>query len=418
MIQRTFVLMLIFALGVATPSCPNAGSMGMARAYTALARGVEAPFWNPANLGLSDNHRFSMNLLSIRVGLNNNSFSKSLYDIYNGAFLVDADKKDILENIPPEGLRVDIFSHIRVIGLSFGSFAFTTSGEVASDLTLSKGYFERLLYGLQPDRTYRFDGTNGKAWAFSSIALSGARRIPVPLFREFAMGISFKYLLGLGYGEVVRASGTVITSLEGYSGDGEVLTRHALGGRGFAIDWGIAAALEGGWFFSLSITDIVGQITWDKEVKEFWACSSFLLHPLFSEDADEDSLVETSNNDTTITLSSIKTRMPSQLRVGVARSWKKVTLAFDYAQAFFNAPGVVTKARFSWGVEYKGLKFLPLRTGMSLGGKEGKALAVGLGLHLGPLAFDFGVSFPGTLLPKISKGLMLALSLEINTGGE
>ena len=417
MIQRTFVLMLIFGLGIAVPGCPNARSTGMAGAYTALARGVEAPFWNPANLGLSDNRRFSINLLSIGLGLSNNSFSRSLYDIYNGAFLTDADKKDILENIPSGGVRIDISSHIRVIGLSFGSFAFTTSGEVASDLTFSKGYFERLLYGLQPEQTYRFDGTGGKAWAFSTIALSGARRIPVPFFKKFAMGMSFKYLLGLGYGEVVRASGTITTSLEGYRGDGEVLARHALGGRGFAVDWGIAATLEGGWIFSLSMMNVMGQITWDKEVREFWASSSFFMHPILSEDADGDSLMETSDSDTTMTLSSIKTRMPPRLRLGVAKFWKRMILAFDYDQAFVNAPGVVTKAKFSWGLEYKGLKFLPLRTGMSFGGREGKASAVGLGLHLGPLGFDFGVSFPGSLLPKVSKGLTFALSLGINTGG-
>ena len=50
----------------------HARSLGMANAYTALARGVHAPLWNPANLGLPDNPGFSMNLFSVAAGVDNN----------------------------------------------------------------------------------------------------------------------------------------------------------------------------------------------------------------------------------------------------------------------------------------------------------------------------------------------------------
>ena len=51
--------------------------MALGQAYTALARGPEAVFWNPANLALSDSRKFSWDLLGagLCVAVENNSFS-------------------------------------------------------------------------------------------------------------------------------------------------------------------------------------------------------------------------------------------------------------------------------------------------------------------------------------------------------
>ena len=60
----------------------TARGLGMGGAYTALARGVHAPEWNPANLGLPDNPKFSMSIFAIGTAINNNSFSLGDYNKY------------------------------------------------------------------------------------------------------------------------------------------------------------------------------------------------------------------------------------------------------------------------------------------------------------------------------------------------
>ncbi|MFQ6094341.1 MAG: hypothetical protein ACE5OR_16985, partial [bacterium] len=125
----------------AFPGGSNARSGGLAGAYTALSRGVDAALWNPANLGLASPHRFSLNLVSAAVGLSNNSFSKSQYDLYNGAFWDSTRQEAILASIPSGGLKLNLDSEIQVLGFSYGPFAFTATGNIASDLVMARDSF-------------------------------------------------------------------------------------------------------------------------------------------------------------------------------------------------------------------------------------------------------------------------------------
>ncbi|RKY84151.1 hypothetical protein DRP98_05615 [candidate division KSB1 bacterium] len=60
------ILLLIFVVSmVKAQGYSDARSLGMARAYTALARGVDAPLWNPANLKLPTSKKFSLQLFSL-----------------------------------------------------------------------------------------------------------------------------------------------------------------------------------------------------------------------------------------------------------------------------------------------------------------------------------------------------------------
>ena len=80
-------------------------AMGIAGAYGAMARGAESIYWNPANLALSDGPRLSLPGLGMSFILENNSISISDYNKYNGDFISDSDKSDILNDIDAGGLK-------------------------------------------------------------------------------------------------------------------------------------------------------------------------------------------------------------------------------------------------------------------------------------------------------------------------
>jgi len=52
---------------------------------------------------------------------------------------------------------------------------------------------------------------------------------------------------------------------------------------------------------------------------------------------------------------------------------------------------------------------LPLRTGLSLGGREGFSLSGGFGLDFGLVFLDLGIVNKNALLPNNSKGVGLSL---------
>ena len=70
LILLIILAMTLFCTEDAFPSGEShARSLGLAGCYTTLASGIEAPFWNPANLGFSQNPRFSLNFFSLGTNL-------------------------------------------------------------------------------------------------------------------------------------------------------------------------------------------------------------------------------------------------------------------------------------------------------------------------------------------------------------
>lgn len=413
--KRLFLCSLLFGLvmssdlwasGLSTPR-----SVGMGGAYLALARGVESPRWNPANLGLSDHHRFSVNLVSFGVGAGNNSFSKSLYDLYNGTFLDENDKRDILDRVPEKGLGVDSEAEVQVLGLAYKYVALTQTGVIASDLTLAKDFLDLTLFGNELDRRYSFEGSEGQAWAVSSFGLSAGIPVSLSPFREFAVGLSAKYLLGFAYAEVIEARGFLLTTWEkGIETEGGTTLRTAMGGSGVAFDVGVAGTLNERWSVSLSLLNPISTITWSKDAEEQRYAYSQKKDSLFAQDFDEesDSLFETT--DEVKSIGSFGSKLPAELRAGAAYTTKKLIVAFDYTQGFTDGPGVSTTPKLAAGLEYRPVQALPLRAGLSVGGKSGFSPSVGFGFDFGPVDLDFAASYRGGMFAG-SKGLSAAFGL-------
>ncbi|MCK4426887.1 MAG: hypothetical protein KAW16_00230, partial [candidate division Zixibacteria bacterium] len=84
---RCIIILMILSLFFNAQLLASGRSVGMAGAYTAVSKGAESVFWNPANLGFSSISEKTLNLFSFGVNINNNSFNWSDYTKYNGKFL-------------------------------------------------------------------------------------------------------------------------------------------------------------------------------------------------------------------------------------------------------------------------------------------------------------------------------------------
>jgi len=85
--------------GTAQLAAPSARSFGLAGSYSARARGYEAPYWNPANLGLPGRPGWSVGIVGANASINNNSLDYGqITDLY-GEYIDDATKSQILADI-------------------------------------------------------------------------------------------------------------------------------------------------------------------------------------------------------------------------------------------------------------------------------------------------------------------------------
>jgi len=390
----------------------NARSLAMGGAYLAVANGVEAPRWNPANLGLHDRPNFSMNLISFGAAFSNNSFSKNDYDLYNGASLTPQMKADILNKIPDDGLRFDVDSEVDALAFSWKNFALAISAESSAKMNLSRTFVDVALNGNQLDKVYDFSDSGGEAFAVSTVGLSYGKALYVPLFRDFAVGATFKYVIGLAHAEVIDAYGVMGTTFDGAYGDARAKVRHATGGSGLVADFGAAAMVGDKLTIGLTIRNLISSVKWNKEVKiqEYGVTADSLTVDSIDE-FSADSLID--DYDRELDGDSFSKNLPAELRLGGAYRSGRLLLSADYVQGFKNRPGVSTKPQLALGAEFRLIGFLPLRAGIALGGSHGASSGAGFGLRSGTFEMNFAAGSWGAILPKSAGGIGVGFGIRV-----
>ena len=397
----------------------NARGLGMGGAYTALARGVHAVDWNPANLGLPDNSRFSFTFISAGVSVNNNVFSKGMYDKYfvdganadNEIYWSEDDVSDILGLIPDDGLKLNIQSQIRTFSFSVGRFALSLSTDVGVNVNLDKNFLAIPLQGTQINKQYTFNEAGGDGLGFGAVGVSWGQPIPVSFAEHFSVGTTVRAFYGGGYGKSDNVETEIDlkpygTNLEGLF---DVTYAYNSGKLGWGMDLGAAAMLDDKITVSLAIANVLGSIPWENDVKQ--------EHGLFSADSlgvltdfEEDFIDST----WTTELGSFSSRLPGILRIGGSYREGDMLVAADYTQGFSEGAFSSGKPRFSVGTEWSGIPWLPLRAGVVLGGKIGFGASFGIGIRPGGFALDLAIMSKGGITPGSSKGIAFGIDLGLD----
>ncbi|MBD3288079.1 hypothetical protein GF337_04690, partial [candidate division KSB1 bacterium] len=301
----------------ANTNISNARSVGLGGAYIGLARGVDAPTWNPANLGLPDNGRLSVNLINLGVGIYNNSFTLQQYNMYNGEYWNEKDIENILNSIPSDGMTLSLTGNSQIASFSSGRIAFSIEALVYSKVRLVKDFFDLVLHANSQKDQHIFDDCDGEMWGVMSYNLSGGIPISVPYFRNFAVGGTFKYLQGYGYMKVMETIGYRQTTSAGERATGSIKINHASLGRGISFDLGMSAKITSDFVIGLSLKNIINNIEWFKDVNNryysFAMDSVNLLNVM-----EKDSIFATEELSEEISRTS--STLPAQIHLGFAYS--------------------------------------------------------------------------------------------------
>ncbi len=386
----------------------NPRALGMGGAYSALARGLDSPDWNPANLGLSDNPRRTIGLLDFGLKLRNNSFSIADYNRYNGKFLNEADKNDIINSIPSSGLSLDLATQVSALNLSFGNLALTYKGVGIMSLSLDRDPLRLMLLGNAVVREVSVSDSRGEAFALGDLAFSYGRQIRCWHDGELSIGASAHYLQGFGYWGIINARGGVITTDTGFVGAGQMTYRESRGGHGYSSDLGLAVRFSGDWVFSADYQNILSKIAWGSGNRQFamWFSMKPATVESILDESQSDSLV--SSGDSSFACRGFSTKLTPAVRMGLAKKWKLITWSADWDLYLFDGPGATVSPRIANGLEYSRWNRFPLRLGFAFGGGQGATFSIGAGLRLGNFAFDLGLANPGTPIPTRGKGASMA----------
>ncbi|MBD3169670.1 MAG: hypothetical protein GF307_09330 [candidate division Zixibacteria bacterium] len=388
----------------------NARALGMGGSYNAIARNYHSIDHNPANLGLDGNKGISVELFSLGTQLKNNAFSYGDYNKYTGAYLTDADKQDILAKIPAEGLNLQALAEGGAASFSYDNWAFSISGYGYSSVYLPKDPMELILYGNAVISDLELDDTEGEAWSVADIALGYGRPVKTWSGGELAVGGTVHYLRGIIYEKITSSEGYATTGDTAISAAGNILVKSSTGGSGYSFDLGLATRFEDKYYFNFAILNLVNKINWsdETEITDY----SFRMDALNSNTMDDDSL--TVSDDTSYAIESFGQKKPAVIKMGLSSQHYGILWAVDYEQGFSRSAASSVNPRISGGIEYRPLRWLPLRTGVSTGGLIGGYASFGFGLDFGLYKFDFALANQGSLLPNGSKGLLFSMSSGFN----
>ena len=424
-------------------------AMGIAGAYGAMARGAESIYWNPANLALKDGPQLSLPLdLGAFFILENNSVSISDYNKYNGNFISDGDKDDIISDIPGGGLKFNtdfgVFFPVLSSGVAFplpwglnGAIALNLRGGVEGevprdmiDFLLKGNQFARDREAVGKAPGYDIAKWDGQGWALGEFSWAIAKPImPAALssyLSEFAVGATFKLILG-GFGEVLRSDGGIQTRVSGADISAHAVARGGAG-VGFGLDLGVTGITKDGkTTVGLALMNLLDTMNWNIESRQDSVfvqgsrlrATSFTgkagLSEIFDNPVDE-------NGDPVfyeeVDISGFSLTVPAMLRLGVTHKLiPKLIISGQYDQAFSSGFGVSSTPRLALGVEYRLVDWFPLSVGLSGGGRAGSSSAIGFGFGPFPLGrwrltlMETGLVNRGGLLPGFAQGAGWSINL-------
>ena len=216
----------------------SARSAAMGGAFTSLAKGVDAPKYNPANLGLDGYRQYGLELASVGASITNNAFTLSDYNKYTGAVLSTADKQDIMGKIPTEGLSIDADVKASALSLALGSFVISFNGVGAADVSLNRNIVDLILNGNTFGDTIDVSGSYSDGISYGTVGLSYGRPVYSSGTRQLAVGFTASYIKGIAVEELISLEGLAATYASGFQGRGEATIRTAGGGSGFGLDLG------------------------------------------------------------------------------------------------------------------------------------------------------------------------------------
>ncbi len=415
--MKKHILTLFIAVVIACPllAIKTGKSIFYADSYMLRARGVEAAYWNPANLIKSKYYDLWLPGVNMGIYAKNNALDLDTYNFIMGKeYLSDSDKQLLLDKMDGS-LRGSLNGNISVLGYAFSNMSISSSISMMGKMSLSEQYLDILLHG-NTEGEYLFDKTHNDLAALSFADITfGMGDINIPYLPEVIppvrFGFSASLLAGLGSVHMEQYDGRISSSVDtGMSLYQDVNLRTAVGGAGFKGMIGMASNPIPGLEVGLTIDNIFGTIAWNMFTED--QKYHFEANNVYVSNLNDDFYTQTKDREET---DSFSIELPPEIRMGALWTAKKVSLSADYTQAFKTSMVTSSVGKISMGARFLPVYFLPLHFGISLGNSQNPWLA-SYGISFKSETGEIGVAFQSydSLIPgPTSKGVSIGSFIRI-----
>lgn len=437
---------LFFAQGLGSIGNSDAISSGMGNTYITNSRGAYSIYKNPANLSFSDTGSVEISTIfpipNFSTIVGTDFFTASDFNYYfggdgngNAKYLTDEDKARLVNMFEDGGeifadLSINYLGVVVNAGKQIGTFSFSVSDNFSQISVIPQELVELAMYGNPPGSVYEMNQLKSSDNYVRDFTLSYSRDI-TDLFKDFvdldyvSAGVSLKFIQGLAYAESESANMVITTNDDhsvnvsgqfiGYAAvspdfnldygiDSTLSNDNGFGfslmpesaGSGLGFDLGLTTKMDA-FTFGFAITDI-GSINWNTNVVKVE--SDFSIDVTDITDGTLQDSLENALKADGVYIDEISSSLPTALRLGASVQVDELTdvipgkllVALDYNQGFNDVPRNSTNPRFSLGIEWKPWDIWPIRTGFSVGGRDGFYWSLGSGIDSGLFEFSFALT--------------------------
>ena len=409
----------------------TATSIPFANSYTQRSAGINALYWNPANINKNSMNNEFM-LFPLTYGIENNSLNLNLFNRIFGNYepndkyshFDDVVKKDLIDNI---GRRTAIGLNFNLVnlGYSYKNWAFATATNVSVKGRIDGHYTQILIQGNKYNKAYKFTNRNSNflAVAYQDITVGYGGYLLNPMIERYYTeylppiygGISISALRGFGAAEMVQFSGEFLANdnVDGLTLN-QILTMHSgTNGSGFKIAVGLTSEVYTiddirNITAGFSVDNIWGRINWTKELR----ADSYEAVDIRDWDINNlgDSGMFDAKGDTTYTINKFHTTLPTVFRIGGKYTHsQKTNLSMDIKYSHYISDGFYYYPEISFGYEYNMFDSMPLQLGYRIPWGEAQAIySFGLGLRMTHYEIGFGYQNIHGFFTHNTKGVVIA----------
>lgn len=371
----------------------SAAASALGDNYTALARNFNAAAWNPANLGLPGNSRFSI-AISPQIGLGTGPITLSDLNAYGGQIVPVSVRNEWLQRISDAGgQNIGGAADVTPLALSIGPVALSATTTVRGEGALPAAVAELIFFG-NAGRTgvpqdYELNDLALDANVTSTISAAYGRQLRIVPVGTFSVGVTGKYIMGHGMASM-RDNGSSLTSdpVAVELNAPMVLTDTGSFNNGSGVGLDIGAAWTIGHLKTGAVVrNVVNTFRWDTDRLYYLPLQATFdesmsdseqaaeILPLSSASpAVQQQLLDRIDNAT----------IPPTLALGAAYTgFRLVTLSADIRQRFGTGLELGSRTHVGVGAQLNLIPFVPIRAGVT---------TLGNGMrYSGGLGFEFGV---------------------------
>jgi hypothetical protein len=256
------VVALLVATSAQAQNAPTARGVATAGAYTAMARGFEALFYNPANLALPDGPAFSLSLPQFSVGATVSGWEvEDFADFADSKSLTDARRAELLAKIPSGGTEGELDVRVPILALQTKGFAAGVSLGLTGRQSLGKDIVDLVVNGYDETRTnYQVGNTKGSSATYIDGAIGYGRAIG-PL----KLGVTGHYYSGVS----LTRSKMFEPRYDANNADVNVdwIGVMSNSGSGFGVDVGAALQPTNSFTLSAVVANAYSNMNWSEDLE-------------------------------------------------------------------------------------------------------------------------------------------------------